>query len=341
MPGTSSPAPPKGLPEWRISTEQDDNLSPWALAQAWALIRCSDKFGLHLSDAQIAGQVTKGNGDHPRKQRIQQLRAIFASDPAWYPGKVKPDAQKRGPKPVMTVAKKRAIASADMGLGRAGLEPPVANVVEQAPRATLNPKTKMPFTEKYIVQAFRSYCFDEGSNVPWDHQAPLQNTAPHVSKSLAGKARVAKESTHLRLQARHLRSEQKHPPDQKKQFPIDNREHRVAGRRLRGGPRTGSEEASSKSLILFRTSQPAPAGTGWHQPAGTAQPAPDGASRPARHPASPCYTEPGSQPAGRARRQPASPASRRARQTPYRRVRSAGRPPGAAETGHVQSISKP
>ena len=148
MPGTSSPAPPKGLPEWQVSTEQDDNLSPWALAQAWALIRCSDKFGLDLSDAQIAGQVTKGNGDHPRKQRIQQLRAIFASDPAWYPGKVKPDAQKRGPKPVMTVAKKRAIASADMGLGRAGVEPPVANVVEQAPRATLNPKTKMPFTSR-------------------------------------------------------------------------------------------------------------------------------------------------------------------------------------------------
>ena len=131
MPGTSSAAPPKGLPDWWVSTEKDDNLSPWALAQVWALIRCSDKFGLDLSDAQIAEQVTKGNGDHPRKQRIQQLRTLFASDPAWYPGKVKPDPQKRGPKPVMTIAKKRAIASAAMGLKRAGVEPSVANVVER------------------------------------------------------------------------------------------------------------------------------------------------------------------------------------------------------------------
>ena len=130
-----------------------------------------------MSDAQIAEQVTKANGDHPRKQRIQQLRAIFASDPGWYPGKVKPDAHKRGPKPVMNIAKKRAIASVAMGLQRAGVEPSVANVVEQAPRATLNPKTKQPFTEKYVVQVFRCYCSDEGSQVPWDHQAPLQKTA--------------------------------------------------------------------------------------------------------------------------------------------------------------------
>ena len=177
MPGAhSKPAPPEGLPPW-WATARDDQLSPWALAQVQALIRCSEKFGLDLSDAQIAGEVTKGDGEHPTKQSIQKLRTLFASDPGWYPGKEKPGAKKRGPKPTMTEAKKRAIASAAMGLKRAGVEPSVSSVVEQAPRATLNPKTNAPYTEKYIAQVFRSYCFDAASAIPWDRHAPLQKTA--------------------------------------------------------------------------------------------------------------------------------------------------------------------
>ena len=51
MPGTHNATWPKGLPERWVSMA-DDNLSPWALAKVWALIRCSGKSGLGLSGAQ-------------------------------------------------------------------------------------------------------------------------------------------------------------------------------------------------------------------------------------------------------------------------------------------------
>ena len=141
------------------------------------MLRVSDQKGLELSDGDIAAGVTKVGGGHPTKQSIAQIRLAIAEDPLWYPGKIKDGAKKRGPKPKLTEAKKLRIARSAMALKRAGVEPSVAGVVEKCPEATKNPDTSEAFTDKYILQVFRSYCSDAGSDVPWDHQWPLQKTA--------------------------------------------------------------------------------------------------------------------------------------------------------------------
>ena len=85
-------------------------LSPWALAQVWALLKVSEKRGLDLSDNDIAEDVEKVGGGHPSKQAIAELRARIAADPQWYPGKKSEDAKKPARKPLLTEAKKLAIA---------------------------------------------------------------------------------------------------------------------------------------------------------------------------------------------------------------------------------------
>jgi len=143
----------------------------------WALLKVSEKRGLDLSDNDIAEDVEKVGGGHPSKQAIAELRARIAADPQWYPGKKSEDAKKPGRKPLLTEAKKLAIARSAMALKAAGEEPSVPTVLDKCPRAAINPDTNEPFTKKYILQVFRSHCFDPGSDVPWDHQAPLQKTA--------------------------------------------------------------------------------------------------------------------------------------------------------------------
>ena len=169
-------SPPAGLPGWWASGKEG-YLCPWAQAQVWALVRVSEKRGLDLSDWEIAEEVTKVGGGHPSKQAIAKLRACFAADSAWYPGKTSETAKRPGPKPLLTESKKLAIARSAKALKSAGEEPSESAVVEKCPRAAINPDTNEPFTDKYILQVFRSYCFDPGSEIPWDHQSPLQKTA--------------------------------------------------------------------------------------------------------------------------------------------------------------------
>ena len=59
-----------------------------------------------------------------------------------------------------------------------GVAPSVAAVLDKCPQAAGNPGTGEPFTPKHTYEAFRSYCYDEGSVVPGDHQDPVQKTAP-------------------------------------------------------------------------------------------------------------------------------------------------------------------
>jgi hypothetical protein len=163
-------------PEWWVSGKEG-SLAPWAQAKAWALMTVSKTKRLELSDGDIAEQVTKVGGGHPTKQGIAKLRANIEADPSWHPGKVSESAKKRGPKAKLTDQKKKAIARSAMALKASGVEPSVAGVVEKCPALTLNPATQEAFTDKYILEVFRSHCFDPGSTVCWDHDNPLSKTA--------------------------------------------------------------------------------------------------------------------------------------------------------------------
>ena len=95
------------------------------------------------------------------------------ADSEWFPGKH--NGAKRGPKPLLTAAKRRRIANAAMaGKKNRREEPCVAAVIRDDPVATMNPVTGKPFCDKTIRKVFPEDChgFEPGS--PWKFQSALQ-----------------------------------------------------------------------------------------------------------------------------------------------------------------------
>jgi len=163
-------------PEWWVGGKHG-SLSPWTQAKVFALVAASRQRSLGLSDTEIANQVLKVGGGHPGHTAIANLRGHFDADPDWYPGKQAESRKRPGPAPLLTPQKKQALAKAAMALKRSGEEPTVGAVIQRAPRASLNPKTGEAFSDKYILQVFRTMCYDDEASDPWDHQLPYQKTA--------------------------------------------------------------------------------------------------------------------------------------------------------------------
>ena len=165
-------------PAWWTSGKQG-HLSPWSQSVLWALIKVNDELGLEMEDAQLASYVTKVGGGHPLKASIGKWRRRIDVDPEWYPGKTSDvECEKPGPKPLLDERKKRCIAQCAMRLKHIEKkEPSAALVKELCPLATLNPQTGEAFTDKVILEVFKTRCYDEGSNIPWSQEHPLQKTA--------------------------------------------------------------------------------------------------------------------------------------------------------------------
>ena len=166
-------------PAWWVSGKTG-HLAPWAQAVVWAAVRIDKARELWLTDDEIAAMVTKVGGkhdDHPHKASIAKWRQIFKDDPEWYPGKTLEEGDTPGPKKRLTEQKQQAIAKCAMSLKEKFLEPTVNLVRERCPDATWNPDTQAPFTDKYILEVFKTRCTDKGSKMPWRRVHPLQKTA--------------------------------------------------------------------------------------------------------------------------------------------------------------------
>ena len=57
--------------------------------------------------------------------------------------------------------KRQAIARSAMALKARGVNPSAADVIELCPQASFNPDTEEPFTNKYILQVFKTLCYDK------------------------------------------------------------------------------------------------------------------------------------------------------------------------------------
>ena len=98
---------------------------------------------LELPYSAIARSVSKIGGGHPTKQAISLMHKLILVDKDWYPGKVTEGTQKRGPKIKKNAkGKKRAVALSAMSLKKKGVEPTVAAVVAQCPKAASNPRKR-------------------------------------------------------------------------------------------------------------------------------------------------------------------------------------------------------
>ena len=152
-------------------------MSPWSQALVVAMLKLCSSKKLNLSYAEIAMHVSKVGGGHPSKQAIAVLHGSTKKDKHWYPGKVKPDAQKRGPKNKFSKAQKLVVANSAMALKKAGVEPTVANVIARCPRAATNPATGGAFTSPTITKVFKNMCYDVTLEEPWACQCHYQKTA--------------------------------------------------------------------------------------------------------------------------------------------------------------------
>ena len=145
-------------------------LCPWEVAKALGLREASRE--LHGGAPRlpwIAGRLEKVGGGSPSTQALHELFAKIDADPEWFPGKH--TGAKRGPKPVLTPGKRKAIAASAMSAKRRrGEEPCVAAIVQACPASTWNPNTGAPFTDRKIREVFQEDCYDIDPDHPWKFQ---------------------------------------------------------------------------------------------------------------------------------------------------------------------------
>ena len=163
-------------PEWWVSGRQG-TLSHWSQALVFAICNVADKMGAVYTDPELAQVVYKVGGGHPSREAIRLLRTRFDGDGGWYPGKVSEDAKPPGRPKVISAVQAHAVAHSAMAMKARGTEPTVEAVVAHCPRATLNPETAEPFTSKVILEVFRTRCYDDNPEQPWQHVTPNQKTA--------------------------------------------------------------------------------------------------------------------------------------------------------------------
>ena len=94
-----SSAQATSVKEWWHSARHG-NLSPWPLAQVYALHKVSTLRNLDLEHTETAQPVTKVGGGDPCPKAIQLLRKQIDEDPDWYPGRSSESRKRPGPKPL-------------------------------------------------------------------------------------------------------------------------------------------------------------------------------------------------------------------------------------------------
>ena len=159
----------------RWASGKKGTLSPWSTALAVNMLKDKKKQKWSYSD--IARRLVKIGGGHPSKQAVFSLHKILKKDQTWHPGKMKPDAKKRGPKVKFTIAKQKLVARSAMALKNSGLEPTVASVLARCGKAANNPETGESFSVPTVTKVFKTLCYDQDPTVPWSFASPFQKTA--------------------------------------------------------------------------------------------------------------------------------------------------------------------
>lgn len=83
---------------------------------------------------------------------------------------------KGGRPKVITGQQEHAIATSAMAMKERGLVPSVSAILASCPQATLNPETDEPFSAKVILRVFKTKCYDQGPEHPWNYDHPKQKS---------------------------------------------------------------------------------------------------------------------------------------------------------------------
>ena len=124
--------------------------------------------------AWVATKVTRVDGQNPSPQGLGEFFKKVDADQDWFPGRH--TGAKRGPAPIFTPVKRRAVAECAMKIKQRGDEPTAEEVVQRCKVSTTNPDTGKPFDFKLIRQVFATDCYDFFPECPWRFQARHQRT---------------------------------------------------------------------------------------------------------------------------------------------------------------------
>ena len=153
-------------------------LPPWDVAKAYAFSVVIDKMRevtgksvrsfLNATKAEfIAGQVRSANGQHPTERTVEYVVAR-CKDPGWFPGKCR--AKGGGRPPVYSEYKKNKVAEVAMEtLKRKRVAPTPRRVRQKLPGLTRNPVTGNAMDDKTIQKIFKTRCYDEDEDDPWQY----------------------------------------------------------------------------------------------------------------------------------------------------------------------------
>ena len=188
-----------GSPEWWTSG-RTGTLSPWSVAKVFALVKMSARFDMELTDGNVADEVEKVGGGRPSDNSIRLWRERFEADPQWHPGKQAEGAETAGRKKIITKQQEATIAKCAMALKRKGVEPTAKEMKTRCPAATLNVETDEAFSDKVILEIFKTRCYDDDPDEPWRHVSPKCKTAlsPELKVLRAAWGEVMLEKRHHR-----------------------------------------------------------------------------------------------------------------------------------------------
>ena len=159
-------------------TSAPERLTPWMQCRALALRDVcreldDEDFGLTWIAQKLLKTDESGKQyttESPSKGSVCDFFKKVDADPDWFPGKH--NGEKRGPKPLLTKAKRARIAASGHRQKREGDEPCPAETVAKCPVATRNPLTKRPFCDKTIRKVWTQDCYDFVPEHPWRYQHP-------------------------------------------------------------------------------------------------------------------------------------------------------------------------
>ena len=153
-------------------------LPPWEVAKAYAFSVVIDEMRrvtgmsvrrmVNATKAEfIARQVHTADGKHPGQRAVQHVVAR-CQDPEWFPGQRR--ASGAGRPPVYTEHRKDKVAAVAMdSLKRRRVAPTPRRVRQKLPGLTRNPVTGKPMADKTIHAIFKSRCYDEDEDDPWQY----------------------------------------------------------------------------------------------------------------------------------------------------------------------------
>ena len=121
-----------------------------------------------------AQQLQVVGGGHPTSRGVQKLWTKTKNDPNWFPRKGESSKHPGGRPPSITFAQKQAIAQKAMDLKKDIIAPTPDKIRVLLPKTTINKKTKESMSDFTIREIFKTMCYDEDEDDPWQFLYSLQ-----------------------------------------------------------------------------------------------------------------------------------------------------------------------